>query len=315
MSTRAEKVYRLSGCRYESTIVTVNCTGRLQHQQCDSRRACQHAHHAHWQHQAACGKGACKLRKLIQVNALSMQCRAAPALHSMLLTTSYWLLIARVVPVWCGFGTCNQPDLHHTREWSCSSTARARHALCSALRLSQKAAAIMTARKPYKSRSGRDVNSATLAILERKVSARHAGTWMQLAASSKAHLQACTLAQQGLQRAHQLRRSPCIPLHNPFSAYRQVDKQQYDAGVCGEAMLGSGAHSSTAPPNSQTPATMIAWNICAGRAATLSVTSSAARVKEPSKTQGPDIYAGTDAVEQPQHLRFKQAAMQGRGAR
>ena len=60
--------------------------------------------------------------------------------------------------------------------------------VCSALRLSQKAAAIMTARKPYMSRSGRDVNSATLAILERRVSARHAGTLKQLAISSKMHL-------------------------------------------------------------------------------------------------------------------------------
>ena len=42
---------------------------------------------------------------------------------------------------------------------------------CSALRLSQNAAAIMTARKPYMSRSGRVLNSETLAILERMVSA------------------------------------------------------------------------------------------------------------------------------------------------
>ena len=44
--------------------------------------------------------------------------------------------------------------------------------VCGALKLSQKAAAIMTARKPYMSRSGRVLNSPTLAILERMVSAR-----------------------------------------------------------------------------------------------------------------------------------------------
>ena len=209
--------------------------------------------------QGSIWEGCMQAQKVIQVSGL----RCSAELHQLRthaytwLITSLRLLTVQVVHCLEWLWHMRAAGCASNRECSCCSTAIARHVVCRALRLSQKAAAIMTARKPYMSRSGRDVNSATLAILERRVSARHAGTLTQFATPCTPHSQACTLAQQGIQRAHQLLRSPCIPPHNLLALVGGL-KSNSVMLTSGAALLRSGAHSSTAPPNSQTPATMMA---------------------------------------------------------
>ena len=106
----------------------------------------------------------------------------------------------------------------------------------------------------------------------------------------KTAAQARTLAQQGLQRVHQLRQSPCTPPHNPSTRAGGSG-----SNIAGQVVLGGGAHSRTAPPNSQIPATMMAWNICASTSTSLLVPSPAAN-STGARFRRPDIGAGRRAT-------------------